>query len=300
MEHIVATGSEGDGVSYTSLLIVALVCSFCAVGCLAVAGRWLIWERFRQLSKRAESSSRRALNELFIAALTPRDVLLLTAAGVFAAGLLVWMLSANPLLSVAAGVAVLFAPGLIFSRLRRRRRQRLEEQLPLVLDRLASATRAGLNLLQALEDTGESTPAPISQEIGLIVRDYRTGRPIDAAIAAARDRLCSPSFNLIAAALMVNHARGGNLPETLTTMAASLREIWRLQQKLDTASIEGRKAVRVISIVPVGIFLLISLTEPGLIDTLVSSPLGWMFVTAAALLYGAALSWLRRVLAVDA
>jgi len=283
------------------LLVLGLISlfSFAAVACLIVGGELLAEAYFQRWSGSTRATSQQALNELFIARITPRDVVLLTLVGVFTMGGLIWLISANALLTLAAGVLTFFLPGPLFMVLRRRRRRRFEAFLPTGLDQLVSSTRAGLNLIQALEEASLHAPEPVNQEFGLIVRDYRMGWDLASAIDSARQRLASRSFALVASALIINHDKGGNLPETLTTISRSLKEIWRLEQKILTASAEGRRGMRVISLVPVGVFLMIAATQPEIIDTLTLTWPGWILMAVALLLYGVGLMWAARVMEVD-
>lgn len=280
------------------LTLIALL-TFAAVLCLLLGGQLLMLSYLAQWAGANQEASQKLLNELFIANITPRDVLVLTVTAIVVVGLLTWLLTGNPLLTLVAGVTAFFLPGPLFTYLRRLRKRKFEEQLPLALDQLVSSTRAGLNLVQALEEASAHAPVPVCQEMGLIVRDYQVGWDIKSAINAARRRLASHTFDLAAAALVVNQEKGGNLPEALATISNSLKEIWRLEQKMVTASAEGRKAVRVISVVPLFIFLIVSLAQPDIITTLTSTFLGWVCVTVAALLYGTALWWLKNILDVD-
>lgn len=281
------------------LLASITLISFAAATCLIAGSASLAIEYFGRWSGSTQTSSQQALNELFIDRITPRDVVILTMMAIFTVGLLIWAITANPLLTLLAGMLTFLTPGPVFWLLRQRRRQRFELHLPTGLDQLVSSTRAGLNLIQALEEASFNAPVPVNQEFGLIVRDYRMGWDLASAIDSARRRLDSRGFSLVALALIINHDKGGNLPDTLTTISRSLRDIWRLEQRILTASAEGRRGMRVISLVPVGVFLLIAATQPEIIDTLTLTWPGWILMIVAATLYGIGLMWAARVMEVD-
>jgi len=85
----------------------------------------------------------------------------------------------------------------------------------------------------------------------------------------------------------------------LETLSDSMKEIARLEQKLITASAEGRKAIKVIAAMPFGIFLMVATVQPELIDTLTGSLGGYVLITVAILMYAAALYWLKKILSVE-
>ena len=139
----------------------------------------------------------------------------------------------------------------------------------------------------------------MSQDVGLIVRDVKLGGDLARSLREAGQRLRSRGFDLFSTALLVNREKGGNLPAALDTMAASLKEIWRLEQKLETSSAEGRKAVWLISGMPLFVFVLISAVDPSIPQTLFRSFAGACLVSVAAAVYGLGMWWMLRVLRRD-
>jgi tight adherence protein B len=93
--------------------------------------------------------------------------------------------------------------------------------------------------------------------------------------------------------------RGGNLAEALQTIAASLKEIWRLEQKLVTASAEARKAMMIISAIPVFVATVAMIAQPDIAETLTSSLLGLVILTMAMGVYALGIAWTRRLLRAD-
>ena len=150
-----------------------------------------------------------------------------------------------------------------------------------------------------IENVSKNSNAPISEEFSLVHHDYRLGSDVQTAILKARDRLSSKLFDLFSTALIVNREKGGNLPEALETMSASFKEIARLEEKVITASAEGRKGIRIISVMPIMIFVFVMMAQPQLIDTLTSHFVGWILITISVILYIVALIWVRKLLDID-
>ena len=134
--------------------------------------------------------------------------------------------------------------------------------------------------------------------MSLILQDVRLGSDLGKSLDDARGRL-TKNFGLVATALNVNREKGGNLPEALDTMAESLQEIWRLDQKLITASAEGRKAMWVIAGMPIFVFGMVALTQPDIPATLTGSFLGIVILAIGGALYATGLFWLLQVLKRD-
>jgi len=268
---------------------------------LLIAGLPAIFEgRLGRFITRQQLRNESAIKDLFYTDFSSEQVWWYSLGAALLVALVSQLLFSNAYLSVfLAGVAGFGLPGPVFNHLKQQRLLRFEEQLPTVLDQLAASTRAGLNLMQAIEEVATKGRAPASEEFGLILQNYRLGTTTRDAIAMARARLNSKPFGLVAAALIVNIEKGGNLPEALDRISGALREIWRLEQKLLTSSAEGRKSVKMLSMLPVLIFLMVSFTQPQLVETLVSDPIGWVIIAISVLIYAIALYWLKRILTID-
>jgi len=271
-----------------------LAAFLCVVGLQAISA-----EQIKRAQNAMLSASERSLNDLSIYTLTPAQFSFLLAAASFIAFLLTYLATSTLVLGLFVAAGVFFAPKLLAGYFRELRLQSFDEKLPSALDELSNSARAGLSLAQCFEEAAGSVPSPVSDEFEAIVKEYKMGTDLEKALLSARDRIGSKSFTLAVSAFLVNIEKGGNLPEALETLAASLKDIWRLEQKLITASAEGRKAMWVISAVPVFVFVLVLFLQPEIAETLTTTLLGGVLLTAALCLYVGGLFWLKKILAFD-
>ncbi|HAS51346.1 MAG TPA: hypothetical protein DCS21_06240 [Gammaproteobacteria bacterium] len=238
------------------------------------------------------------LDNLYIRHFSAEQILLGTVIAAGLGGVLSWLMG-SWLSAAVAVVIILWLPGFWLAHLRDERRAQFENQLPAALDQLAANTRAGLTLAQALDELTHQLPPPARQEFAQIVQSYRLGTDLKTALNTARQRLQSLPFGLAVSALVVNLDKGGNLPEALDRIAVSLKEIWRMEQRFTTYSAEGRAAIKIISLTPVGILLFISLAQPELIDSVTGSLAGWLILALAVALYVVGVAWARSLLRHD-
>jgi tight adherence protein B len=210
-----------------------------------------------------------------------------------------WIFTDNPYASAIVGIAGFFSYHALFIYLRQQREKEFEERFPMALDQLVSTARAGLNLSQSMEEVSKYAPRPVSDELQRIVKDQKLGSDIGSALIAAKDRMNSHTLSLTVSALLINIQQGGNLPEALEKISRSLKEIWRLEQKLFTASAEARKGAMVISCMPLVIFLMVLFMQPDMIETLTGSMMGYGVLTISAILYAAGIAWMIRIIKVD-
>jgi len=236
---------------------------------------------------------------LFVTGASPKEHTAWMEWGCGAAFVVILILSRNLLLAGLITYVLWKIPSAIYWHLSKKRREKFDEHLPIVLDQLTSATRAGRSLSQAISDVSAYAPYPVSQELGQITSDQKLGIDLSTSLKAARDRIGSKSFSLAVTAMLVNTDLGGNLPNTMQVMSASLKEIWRLDQKLHTSSAEGRKGGMILCVMPLVILAIVLVMQPQLITTLFSSAIGYIVMIAAVLLYLGGLFWMYRILQVD-
>jgi len=237
------------------------------------------------------------LREAFIY-LDARALLALTAGAALALGALVgW--TVGPIAGLVALVGVLVAPRLVVARLRRRRAQRFVRQLPDALAALAGSLRGGSNVLHGLEQLARRHPAPLSQEFGLVLAEYRMGRPLEEALDDMARRLGRREVELMNAAIGISRAVGGNLADTLEALAETLRETARVEGKIEALTAMGRMQGWLVAGLPFAIAAWFQLTRPEDVAVLYRTPLGLAVLAALALMYLAGGLMLRRILRID-
>jgi len=203
------------------------------------------------------------------------------------------------LLAVPAAILVWAAPRIVVEAMVKRRRNLLRDQMVGATVALANATRAGLALAQGLEAAAAETPEPLRSEFRQVVNEYRRGRPLPEAIAAAKRRLGLESFTLFASALLVCLERGGRLSESLEAIARSLQENQRLERKLEAETASGRAVVAVLAIFPIAFLGLFGLINPEGTALMFSTLIGQAALVVVALLIFGAAAMARRILAID-
>lgn len=191
------------------------------------------------------------------------------------------------------------APRIYLSMLIGKRAKLLRDQMVGTVTALANATRAGLSLAQGIENVAAETPEPLATELRRIVRDYRGGRPLSAALIDARERLQLDSFTLFSSALLVSLERGGRITEALERIGRSLQENQRLERKLEADTESGRKVVVMLAAFPavfLGMFYFLNPEGTALLFTTVLGQV--VLVVVIGMVYGA-VRWANRILTLD-
>ncbi len=282
---------------HTHLIVVL---AFCAVFLITVAMPGILTTGYIGNYRRKKLMQMEQMHKnLFVSGHSAKQQRAWLEWGCVLVALVCLFLTGSVLVSLLVVLLLWQIPDGIYWYLAKNRREQFDEQLPVALDQLTSATRAGKSLSQAISDVSAYAPHPVSQELGQIANDQRLGIDLTTALKSARDRVNSKSFNLIVTAMLVNIDLGGNLPQAMEVMSGSLKEIWRLDQKLHTASAEGRKGGTILCVMPIVILMIVLVMQPELISILFSSVIGYLVLFLAVSLYFMGLFWMYRILQVD-
>ena len=242
------------------------------------------------LDERLEQAGMPVLAGEFVALIAVCAVL----GGVFAA-LLVPTLVFIVLIAAVAGLV----PYLWLLRSRRRRQNRLIEQLADTLSILASSLRAGYSFLQALDTVSKEIGEPSASEFQRVVAEIRLGRPIDDALTAMGERVGSEDLRWAVIAINVQRQVGGNLAEVLDIVANTVRERAYIRRQVNVLSAEGRLSVAILSVLPFFIMAYISIVNPDYIKPLFTTPVGWIMLAVGGTMMAAGIWIMTRIVKID-
>ncbi len=223
-------------------------------------------------------------------ALNLGGVALTLLVGTFLAGLLIGL--------VLAGAALL-VPYFVIRHLETKRRQRLEVQLVDGLASLASGVRAGLNLVQSMQLLVQNQRGPIQQEFGQILREYEMGMDLNQAMRAASNRIGSPLYRLTFTAIEMHRVRGGDSGESMDRIAESIRDIQRLEGKLDAITAQGRAQANFMAAMPIVIIAMLAFIMPDETAMLFTRMEGRVILLIASALIVGGYVWIRKIMQVD-
>ena len=200
---------------------------------------------------------------------------------------------------VAGATVGALLPSAVVRHLAQKRSERLERQLVDGMTIMISAVRAGLNLGQAIELLVTNSAGPIKEEFSQLLREHQMGMDLNQAMRNASNRIGSSNYRLLFTALQMHHQRGGNLSQSLERLAESIREIQRLEGKLDAITAQGRAQARLMGLMPILIMGILYLIEPDGVRMLFTEPIGRLLLLVAVALIICSFLWIRRIMAVD-
>jgi len=253
--------------------------------------------------KRKENEYDDTLNRVLLLGIPPKTIFLLTTVSVFLFGFIGFSLFRGGMRGIVAmflmGAAGFMLPTVIVRYLKRKRQEKLEDQLVGGIQSLASGVRAGLTLVQAMQMVSRDAPAPLRQEFSHMIREYEYGLSLDQAMDKAASRIGLPNYRLLFSALLTHRERGGNLGETLDDIAASIREIQRLEGRVQTLTAQGRATAKWLGAIPLFVltFLYLTLTEDTV--ALFKEPVGNVILAIVFVFNVISFFWIRKIMDID-
>jgi len=194
---------------------------------------------------------------------------------------------------------VLVAPLLWLKSERSQRVHRIEQQLDGWLLVLANALKAVPAIGDALASSQALMHAPLSEELDIALKEYKLGTPLDRALQSMAERVGSRVVRTAVTTLQVARRTGGNLPLTLESSAASLREMARLEGVVRTKTADGRNQAFVIGALPGILMVVLWFVHPDLLIPLFVTTIGNVLLGIAIALWMAAIMVALRILKVD-
>jgi tight adherence protein B len=183
-----------------------------------------------------------------------------------------WIVDLAP--GLIAGMLATAFPALILRAKRDRRMAKFNQKLPDALDLIARALRAGHSIGAAIEIVAEEGAEPVRSEFGEVYKQQNFGIPQRDALLQLGRRVPSPDLQIVITAMLVQKETGGNLVEILDRTTAVLRDRMRIQGELRVHTAQGRLTGWILCLLPVVMFCLISIANPGYSNVLVHDPVG--------------------------
>ena len=278
-----------------TLTIIFAGIAIAVLALLVQTGLKLAYSRYRV---RFTDQAHVQLSEVFLF-LDPVQLWLLTLFSSVAVGLVAYGLAQSFALAlIVAGLALFWPPGLM-RWLRQRRQAQFERQLPDLLLSLAGALRAGAGLQSALQTIVTQSPAPIAQELGLVLKEQRVGVSLEHALSGLRQRMPGEGTQLLVSALIIALHTGGNLAETLERIGHTLRARLHLLGRIDALTAQGRMQAWVMAGLPVLLGLVLTALEPDAMQVLWHTPLGWGVLTLVGVLEISGIFLIRKIVRIQ-
>ena len=268
-----------------------------AIFFLAFLALEVLQKAFEQYKLRYVTKSMNDLSDMFLF-IEPGQIIVLNLAALLVfAGVGYWL--GGAFFASIAAVAGFFAPAGAVRYYRVRRIKLFNAQLTEALQQMANALRAGLTFQQATDQIGRESPAPLRQEFGLFTKEVKLGVPVEEALVNMASRVGSEDLELVATSTNIARTLGGNMAEMFETIAATIRERFRLQGKIASLTSQGKLQGLIVSALPLAIGLVVNVMNPELMQPMFEGLYGYAMVTTIIVLQLIGFLLIRRIVAID-
>ncbi len=199
-------------------------------------------------------------------------------------------------------LALILASGLlpvvfnaVTNNIRAKQKMKFAEELPELLNILASALRAGLSLPQGLEAYSSDTKGEVAREIRRSIGEIRVGTPIDEALMGVAERMDSEDLRWAVTALSIQRVVGGSMATILTTTFETVKARAEIRREVKTLSAEGKLSAYVLIALPIGIFSFLFLTRREYVKVFWTDPAGVLLLIIIGISLSIGWAWMKKI-----
>lgn len=190
----------------------------------------------------------------------------------------------SPVFMLLGALIGVIIPNLILKMRFKRRVQKFNNQLLDAINMLASCLKGGLSLLQGIEVLVEEMPAPISQELGLVVRENKMGIPLEESLVSLNKRMNLEELGLVVNALLVSRETGGDLTKVFSRLSVTIRDNHKLKENIKTLTLQGRMQGAIMSFLPIVFTAWVLSVDRHHFDIMLNSDLGRLLLVGGVVL----------------
>jgi tight adherence protein B len=248
--------------------------------------------------RRFTDVARSRLEDAFVF-IDPERLFAISIASGIVVPLVWWLLTGDFVMPLLLAVLVVVLPRVAYTQIHRRRRLKIALQLPDVLLMIASSLRAGTSLQIALDLAIRETPAPLSQELGVVVREQRLGMALEEALETMARRLKMEEVDLVVTAMTIARDIGGNLAETLDRLASVLRAKAIMEGKIRSLTSQGKLQGLIVGMLPLFLMLVLSSMQHDAMHPLFHTWWGWAVLGVIGILELIGFLMIRKIVNID-
>ena len=211
------------------------------------------------------------------------------------AGLIVLLLTGWPVLGIAIGLFVWFAPMLFGGVASEKRAMARLEGLAAWTESLRDTIAGAVGLEQAIPATAYAASPAIRPALMRLTDRLRVRTPLPTALQGFADDIDDPSADLIVATLILNaRLRGPGLRDVLSSLARSARADLDMRRRVAASRSSTRRSVQIVIGVTVAFVLGLAIFNRSYVAPY-SSPVGQVVLILVIGLFAAGFVWMRRL-----
>jgi Flp pilus assembly protein TadB len=180
-----------------------------------------------------------------------------------------------------------------------KRRAAFADQLPDVLQLVASSLRSGFSLAQSIDAVVRDDTQPTAGEFSRALAATRIGAELEDALDRVAARMHSADLAWVVMAVRIQRQVGGNLAEVLMNTVSTMRDRSQTRRHVRALSAEGRLSAYVLVGLPVFLAGFLFLFRAEYMRPLYTTLIGIVMLSCAAVLVVLGSLWMRKLVRVE-
>jgi len=141
---------------------------------------------------------------------------------------------------------------------------------------MTNGVKVGLSVTQSMERVVKNMKGgPLAQEFQLVLNKTHLGMSVEEAFNEMEKRMDRPDVTMMVMAINILKETGGNIAETLSVIAETIRERQKVENKVKALTAQGTMQALIISAVPFVMLLMMFFMNKQYAQLMLGTPLGW-------------------------
>ena len=174
-------------------------------------------------------------------------------------------------------------PEWLLNYIRQRRGKRVEAQLMDAMILLSNALKSGLDIVQGFELVQRDLVPPISEEFGLVLKNYQLGTTFEKSLMTMEERMASRLLSYLIKAIIIQRSVGGNLTKIFDRIVENIRDEGKLEEKAQALTAQQRIQAIVVGFMPWAMVILMWIFQPEVMSAYYFSLIGVITVAFCAI-----------------
>ena len=139
---------------------------------------------------------------------------------------------------------------------------------------IVGSLKAGYSFVQAMKTVAEECESPVKEEVIAFLKETSYGITMEDALNNLKLRMPSNDLDLMIQAILIQRQVGGNLSMILEVIVKTIKERNSIDRHVRSLTAQGKLSGKVVGLLPVFIFIALSLVNPGYMKPFTSSIIG--------------------------
>jgi tight adherence protein B len=265
------------------MIILISIVILCSIILLSLSFLPILMQRMQSWQQKQEVIVTKEMDNMFYDK-NPKQIVMLYYILPVVLGFSGIILLRSPLFMIFGALIGVVIPNFLLKMRFKRRVQKFSNQLLDSINMLTSCLKGGLSLLQGIEVLVEEMPAPISQELGVVIRENKMGISLEESLVRLNKKMNLEELGLVVNALLVARETGGELTKVFSRLSETIRDNYKLKENIKTLTLQGKLQGYIMSFLPIVFVAWVLSVNKHHFDIMMTSDIGRMLLVGAVIM----------------